>query len=404
MSDTPTPSGAGTDAGVDPNPGVLWPVGARLVSATRSMLWLAPLLGGLMLLVHFWRVGYLPALSFSELGVVLGAFGLFVAMGLVAALLLVLFPVWSLQQWTANSILPAPPKSQPDAVVRRRRSLSRRRLSIVEPDASPAKRRTFSVRFAPGSIGLFWLASVIAAALTLIVLYVLSPHLPSGWRAVPTATLLVVGFVLVLGVDAWATLGMSVRSLRWIRRPVVQFLLLLSIYLCLWPAWLVLLATFDAWPNAFLDWLMLGFLSLFWGPWLHWMWYATLRKRGQLITEIRVISVGGALLFAGLMQPLLDGAASNYGFGMIRKVDLVLSARGCGIVKEALPGQACEPAPAKGDDDKRVYRLRGVDVLTRIGAEYVIAPAGGIDDRTLPRLALPADEVHALVRSIEAKK
>ena len=107
MSDTPTPSGAGTEPTADPDPAVLWPVGARLMSATRSMLWLAPLLGGLMLLVHFWRVGYLPALSFSELGVVLGAFGLFVAMGLVAALLLVLFPVWSLQQWTANSILPA---------------------------------------------------------------------------------------------------------------------------------------------------------------------------------------------------------------------------------------------------------------------------------------------------------
>jgi hypothetical protein len=62
------------------------------------------------------------------------------------------------------------------------------------------------------------------------------------------------------------------------------------------------------------------------------------------------------------------------------------------------------PAPGTGDAESRVYRLRGVDVLTRIGEDYVIAPAGGIDDRTLPRLALPADEVHALVRSIEAKK
>jgi hypothetical protein len=41
--------------------------------AFKSLAWAAPLLGGLMLLVHFWRVGYLPALSFAELGVVLGA-------------------------------------------------------------------------------------------------------------------------------------------------------------------------------------------------------------------------------------------------------------------------------------------------------------------------------------------
>lgn len=405
MSEAPITNVATNEASTDPAAaGILWPVGARLVSATRSMLWLAPLLGGLMLLVHFWRVGYLPALSFSELGVVLGAFGLFVAIGLVAALVLVLFPVWSVLQWTASSILPAPPKSRPDAVVRRRRSLSRRPLSVVEPDASPAKRRTFSVRLAPGSIGLFWSTSVLAAGLTSIAFFVLPSHLASQWHVVPFAILFFTGFVVAFGVDVWATLWMSDRSLRRIRRPIVQFLLLLSLYLCLWPAWMVLLIWFDAWPNSFIDWFMLGFLSLFWAPWLHWLWYATLRKQGQLITEIRVVSIGGALFFAGLAQPLLDGAASNYGFGMMRKVDLVLSARGCAIVKEALPGQACVPAPAKGDDDSRVYRLRGVDVLTRIGASVVIAPAGGIDDRTLPRLALPADEVHALVRSIETKK
>jgi hypothetical protein len=62
------------------------------------------------------------------------------------------------------------------------------------------------------------------------------------------------------------------------------------------------------------------------------------------------------------------------------------------------------PAPATGDAESRVYRLRGVDVLTRIGTDYVIAPAGGIDDRTLPRLTLPADEVYALMHGIEAKK
>ena len=404
MSQAPITNGKGAEPGTDPNHGILWPVGARLVSATRSMLWLAPLLGSLMLLVHFWRVGYLPALSFSELGVVLGAFGLFVAMGLVAALLLVLFPVWSLQQWTASSILPAPPKSRLDAAVRRRRSLSRRSLPVVEPDASPAKRRTFSLRIAPGAIGMFWLASATASALTLLALFVLPPHLPSQWVAAPIATLLITGFIVVVGVDAWANLGLSDRSLRRVRRQVVQFLLLLSLYLCLWPAWLVLLASVDAWPRAFIDWFMLGFLSLFWAPWLHWMWYATLRKQGQLITEIRVISIVGALLLAGLMQPLLDGAASAYGFGMMRKVDLVLSARGCAIVKEALPGHACVPLPAKGDDDKRVYRLHGVDVLTRIGASYVIAPAGGIDDRSLPRLAMPAEDVHALMRSIKVKK
>lgn len=49
----------------------------------------------------------------------------------------------------------------------------------------------------------------------------------------------------------------------------------------------------------------------------------------------------------------------------------------------------------------RMDRATSDEVLTRIGASYVIAPAGGIDDRKLPRLALPAGEVHALVRHID---
>lgn len=46
----------------------------------------------------------------------------------------------------------------------------------------------------------------------------------------------------------------------------------------------------------------------------------------------------------------------------------------------------------------QVWRLDDVDVLTRIGADYVITPAGGIDERTLPRVTLPAEEVLALIR------
>ncbi len=403
MSDTPTPSGAGTDPAADPNPGVLWPVGARLVSATRSMLWLAPLLGGLMLLVHFWRVGYLPALSFSELGVVLGAFGLFVAMGLVAALVLVLFPVGMLFSWTSHSLLPAPPHARRPVQAPKRRSLSRRPLPLVAPDASAAKRRTFSLKVAPGGLGLFLVASAVALAVAMAAVMLIPPMLPSSWKGVGILAVLFAGLLIPLAVEAWIQIGISPRALRRMRAWLPQFALLFVLYLFLWPSWMVLLVWFDAWPETRPGWMISAMFALVGVPWAHWMWYATMRGRGTIVLEVRVVTSAAILLYAGLATPLIDGAASNYGFGMMRKVDLVLSARGCAIVKEALPGQVCEPAPAKGDDDKRVYRLRGVDVLTRIGASYVIAPAGGIDDRKLPRLALPAGEVHALVRRIEGK-
>lgn len=403
MSDTPTPSGAGTDAGVDPNPGVLWPVGARLVSATRSMLWLAPLLGGLMLLVHFWRVGYLPALSFSELGVVLGAFGLFVALALGVALLLVLLPAWSVRQWVKAGFMPSPPIMTLPMRSRRRFSLSRQAVSSSQVKCSLAWRRTFSKKFKPGALLMFWSASTTAIALSQSAFWFPVWKSDLSWGGMPIAVLFGGGALCVLVALAGVDVPISARILRRIRRPAMQFLLLLALYLVLWFSWVVLLFSLDALPEKKMDWVVVSLFAIFLVPFVHWIWYASMRAEGPGVTNVRVVMSVMLLSYTGLVMPALDGAASNYGFGMMRKVDLVLSARGCGIVQEALPGQACEPSPAKGDDDKRVYRLRGVDVLTRIGASYVIAPAGGIDDRTLPRLALPADEVHALVRSMEDK-
>lgn len=398
-----TTNGAGAEPAADPNPGVLWPVGARLVSATRSMLWLAPLLGSLMLLVHFWRVGYLPALSFSELGVVLGAFGLFVAMGLVAALLLILFPFFFIWLWITAGLIPAPPRVQLPIQKRQRRSLSRQPLPLAEAQTGFGRRRMFSRTFSRGSLLIFCLGSAGAVGLTATGLY-LTMQLAEPWKSVPIVVLMggsgIVGLLLLL----WRDFGFHVKTLRFIRHWAMQFLLLLILYLLLWHAWFALVVGFDAVPDSTIGKFFLGIFVVLLVPFGNWVWYASMRATGPGVMKVRVVILVMMLAYTGLTPSLLDGAASTYGFGMMRKVDLVLGARGCAIVKEALPGQACVPAPAKGDDDKHVYRLHGVDVLTRIGASYVIAPAGGIDDRRLPRLALPADEVHALVRRIETKQ
>lgn len=403
MSEVQPPAATGTDPAAGPADGILWPIGARLASAMRSMLWLAPLLGGLMLLVHFWRVGYLPALSFSELGVVLGAFGLFVAIGLVAALLLILFPMLFIRQWMSAGLMPAPPRMQLPIQKRQRRSLSRQPLSLVEEDASPAKRRAFSRKIVPGSFAMFWLGSTIAIVLTAAVLH-FGMRLEKQWQSTPTLLLVGGGSIISLWLLIWCDFGVHAKVLRIMRHGPMQFLLLLMLYLVLWPAFFSLYFQFDAMPDSAIERLLLWLFALFLLPFFHWIWYASMRAAGPGVMKVRIVILAVVLAYTGLAPSLLDGAASNYGFGMMRKVDLVLSARGCAIVKEALPGQGCEPLPAKGDDDSRVYRLHGVDVLTRIGASYVIAPAGGIDDRKLPRLALPADEVHALVRRIETKQ
>jgi len=385
----------------------------RSFAAIKPFFWLAPLLGGLMLLVHFWRVGYLPALSFAELGVVLGAFGLFVAVGAGVFLVLLLLPAAAILHWTAHALLPAPPKGSEQPVLRRRRSLSRRPLPVVEPDASPQKRRTFSARMQPGGFGMFWVASAAAVALTFVALLWVSPLLAPKWQPRPVVWLLYAGLFMVTAIQILVEIGMSPRRLRWWRGRGGQFCLLFALNLLLWPIWLSMLMVFEALPQSLSGWLLFALLALFLLPWTHWIWYATVRAPKAVGFKVRVVTSVFVLAYAGVWQPLLDGAASTFGFGMMRGADLVLTERGCAIVQATLPVQRCaavapspSPAPAVAGGGARpvstveapLYRLNDVNVLTRIGAEYVIAPPGGIDDRTQPRVTLPAGEVLALVR------
>lgn len=318
----------------------------RSFAAIKPFFWLAPLLGGLMLLVHFWRVGYLPALSFAELGVVLGAFGLFVAVGAAAFVMLVLLPAAAVLHWTGFSLLPAPPKAATHPVVRRKRSLSRRVLPILEDDAGPLKRRTFSARMRPGGFGMFWVACASAFALTLVAILMVPRHLDAAWRGWPVSVLMWGGLLFSFCIDLIAQSGWCAGRLKTIRKPVPQYLMLLSLYVFLWPAWLVFLYGFDALPQSVAGWCMLAFLACFLVPVTHWFWYATLRGTPRLVAEVRAVTSVMVLLFSGIWMPLLDGAASTFGFGMMRGADLVLTERGCAIVREALPGQGCVQASA----------------------------------------------------------
>jgi hypothetical protein len=75
---------------------------------------------------------------------------------------------------------------------------------------------------------------------------------------------------------------------------------------------------------------------------------------------------------------------------MMRRVDPVLSPRGCDIVQAAWPMRACMPDARSGAGARR---LENVDVLTRIGSHFYVAVPGGMEDDRLPRAMIPAAEV-----------
>jgi hypothetical protein len=92
---------------------------------------------------------------------------------------------------------------------------------------------------------------------------------------------------------------------------------------------------------------------------------------------------------SGALPTIFDGALNAFGLGMMGRVDLVLSPRGCDIVHAAWPTRACTP-DARG---RAVQRLENVEVLTGIGSHFYVAVRGGNEDDALPRVMIPASEV-----------
>ena len=74
--------------------------------------WLVPGGGGFLLLLHFWRIGFLPSLSFADLSAVLGAFVLFFVAGAIAFSVLLLLPVQVIAMWVSASIFLPPPRKR----------------------------------------------------------------------------------------------------------------------------------------------------------------------------------------------------------------------------------------------------------------------------------------------------
>jgi len=149
------------------------------------------------------------------------------------------------------------------------------------------------------------------------------------------------------------------------------------------------------------EWLWaLGILCVM--PFVHWAWFVTWRVKKASIWAVRIVPLFFALAVSGLPIAFLDSTLNAFGLGMMRNVDLVLTARGCEIVHAAWPERVCAPDHRGAAD---AYRLENVEVLTRIGEHYFVAAPGALDDETLPRFPIPAGEVlswrrHPLSKSV----
>lgn len=362
--------------------------------------WLVPGGGGLLLLLHFWRIGFVPSLSFADLGAVLGAFVLFFAAGVIAFSGLLLLPVLVIATWVRASVFLPPPGSLPS--VRRdteqaaspRKSLRSPRMRVSREPMSAARRRVLGVSMRPGSF-----LSFLTAAIAALAIYVGLVFAAMYWKLTSLTNVYTVLFAMSSGLLLWLSFlidsGSQRRRLLALRHPAWQWMLLFTLYLAAWPFLLFLFAKVDGFSGAG-PWFWVSAICVpLLTPFVHWIWYISIRVPMKHVMVPRLVMVSGLLLYSGLPLLLVDATANTLGLGMMRHVDLVLTSRGCDIVHAGWPERVCTPDHREGVE---MGVLDDVEVLTRIGSQFYIAPPGGIADPHLPRITVPASEVLGVVR------
>lgn len=376
------------------------PLRSTLAWVAGNWQWFVPGAGGLLLLMHFWRIGFLPSLSFADLGAVLGAFVLFFVAGAISFAFLLLMPVQVIATWVSASVYPPPPrKRKPKAGEVAEPAVPRKSLRAAASvdggrPVSASYRRVFGAGLRPGALSSFVTASTVALLLYVGVVLA-GEHWKWQWTMRGLGILLAVVSLLLVGLSMFSDSIWLQRRLRKLRRPLPQWLLLLLLYLEAWPYVLLLFVTVDGFTHTGPFFWLATVVVPFAIPFVHWVWYVSLRIPLLRTMGLQSALIAGVMLYSGLPVLLVDATANTLGLGMMRHVDLVLTTRGCDIVHAGWPERVCTPDHREGVE---MGVLDDVEVLTRIGSQYYLAPPGGIDDAHLPRITVPASEVLGMVR------
>lgn len=380
-------------------------------------MWWLPVVGGGALLGHFLRIGYTPTLAFADIGTVLGAMLVFMGLSALYAVVLLLAPLVVWKEWIDGGLLRAPPRRVGET--RRMSDRAYRARSRRESRGRVAAPTPSQIRFDFGSGALpsFFTAGAVALVFYVAIFFLAlhaSPDLAASLSVGIFVFFLVIVVILTLCLDkAWLR-----RRLRVLRRLLPQWGLLLLSYLANWPILLLpfLLAGEPYLTHNLMFALAAALLLLF----VHWFWFVTWRIDRNAVRWGRMVTISAVLLVSLLPVVALDASLKYFGLGMMSRVDVVLTPRGCVIARAAWPGAVCLPvrvsdasprpplamsasaatssaarhaSGAAPGGEVLAYRLQGVDLLTRIGTHLYLAAPGGLHDASLPRFPVPAEDV-----------
>lgn len=328
---------------------------SRLLTAAQALAWWGALIGGALLFLHFYTIKYLPTFDLTSLMGTIAAVAVLGVLLFVMLFMLLVLPGLALVAGDLLGVV------QPLPAFKQAQRLS---------EAESAQALSLLKAWAVGSaIGLIALASCIVADAPIEVFYGLFSWAPGVWAA-----LVVVAFWKNIRPLAKGPWGMAIFSyLTFTYFGSVSFVSLHKLG-----------APDSSQPSITT---ILGIVLAICAGQL--MVYAT-KGRSFRLRAALVCLVGAALLVGTSLSSIYtQSIGRHFRFGQMSRVDLVVTARGCDILRTAGTGIGCQANAGTKD----AFRVGPVDVWTRIGKDTLLSTPGGLTPRDRPRTLLPNSEI-----------
>lgn len=337
----------------------------------RRHSWTFGACGVLLMIFHFIRIEYMPALTLPELGLVGGAALLFTVIAAFACIIILIVPGAVYEAWSSSRLIPRQP------LPGKYRRYSRFNLKDGKGRAClSCKPPLPQVNLMQARKGTNWVIAGITVAgfLMATATYAAALYTDAPLRDPLLISIFLIGLsgTIASAVASNTPLGFGIRksgtNWRW-------WLLIFTwaLYCAAIPLALVIFGSVATDVNAN-DLNLL--LSLLWLPFAHILVYLTSRMAlAPRANAIFIISIY-MIMMMDTTTSALDRVTSKLRLGLIKNQTVLLTIRGCDSLISASIVTECLPA---GEDDG-LRLVEPVTILTRLGSHVVISKADWTTD------------------------
>ncbi len=356
----------------------------RLYRYLRAHKWELAGLGNLGVVVHFWRVGYLPQLTFMDIGLLAAAMAAFTLLAILFFVFVVFSPSLALLAWSNQQTICRPPTP---AV----RARAKRRWNRICPCCnSPAHKRSKAGDPTQRAMS-FALLFPLLGFLTAMGLFWGTSKLPEDLSTYALGLFLIscTGLFLASLIASRPATGPERRKRRkW--RWVKYYIRCVALYGIVIP---IAGLTANILVQAFRDGDDLAkFFLLLTLPAIHCFIFSIYRHERKDQYFLWFFIALYTILATGIVFDANDMAASRFRMGMLQNQKMVVTPVGCEIAKASNIVETCMRLTSSAEP---LMLISDVQILTRMGSNFIIASPTWTVGKRGQSAPIPATEVRS---------